>query len=109
MRSHANWTIQRMALEIRRVAHEGLGHTLFEQILARFNREIARGSDDHEIQLCAVTRMLVKLTDSRTGPKNSVEVRLAGLCFIWLARTRVQSWTVGEMYRWALLRIRQEQ
>lgn len=104
MSNHFHRTIKDMALDITRVAIEGLGSSLFEQALAKFTRSLQQRSDDQELQLYVVTKMLLKLTDARTGSKSPTEIQLAGLCIIWLAKTRVQTWTMGEIYQWTLLR-----
>lgn len=102
MQFQPNWTVQQTALEVTRVAHEGLGNTHFEQLRAAFNQEVQKGNSDQEIRLRAVTRMLIKLTDRRTGPKVTAETRIAGLCLLWLATTRVRDWTVLQLYHWML-------
>lgn len=67
---------------------------------ARFNQEVQHASNDLEVQLRTVARMLVKLTDSRTRPKDTADTQLSGMCLIWLAQSRVSDWTVPELYNW---------
>jgi hypothetical protein len=99
-----HWTIQHAALEIARVAHEGLGHTNFVELRTKFNQEVLQKSSDPEVQLRAVTRLLVKMTDARTRPHDTTEAQqIAGLCLMWLATSRVSDWTVLELYLWWIL------
>src|SRR2546429_424364 len=94
-----NWTIQQAALEVARVAHEGLGSTQFERLRATFRRIVGQESDDEEDRLRAVTRLLVEKT--RKGSNKDVADRhIAGWCLMWLANTRVSEWTLLQLYGW---------
>lgn len=100
MRWDPHWTIQQMALEVARVAHEGLGHTQFTQMRAAFDQALEQGSDDPEVQLRAVVRMLIEKTDRDRGPKSVADTQIAGMCLIWLATTRVAGWSLLQLYGW---------
>ncbi len=95
-----HWTVQQMALEVARVAHEGLGNTLFEQLKAIFRQEIERQDANEEMQLRIVTRLLIEKTAGPVSLNEKADIRTVGFCYMWLANTRVSEWTLLELYRW---------
>lgn len=98
MQFDSNWTIQQAALEVARAAHEGLGHTKFEEFKITFDQEIQRISPDQEIQLRQVAQLIIHLTD--TTSMDSMDIRLATACLLWLAQTRVRDWTSFQLSDW---------
>jgi hypothetical protein len=99
MRYDLNWTIRQAALEVARVAHEGLGSTQFERLRATFSRKVEQESDDEEVRLRAVTRLLIEKTRKGSN-KDVADIQTAGLCLMWLADTRVSEWTLLQLYSW---------
>ena len=84
MASMAQWdpddTVQRLALEAARIAHEGLGSTQFEQLRITFSQQIEQENTDPEEQLRATVRLLLQKTNRDSGPKNVVDTQIAGMC-----------------------------
>ena len=65
-----HWTVQQMALEVARVAHEGLGGTELGKMRAAFDQTLEQASDDPEVQLRAIVRLLIKKTRRDSGSKS---------------------------------------
>ena len=93
-------SISKLALEVARIAHEGLGSTQFERLRAAFRQMVELRSDDPEVQIQFVTRLLLERTRREQQPKSVAEVQEAGLCLMWLASTRVSGWSLLRLYRW---------
>ncbi|TMC24279.1 MAG: hypothetical protein E6J34_00795 [Chloroflexi bacterium] len=104
MASMAQWdpddTVQRLALEAARIAHEGLGSTQFEQLRITFSQQIEQENTDPEEQLRATVRLLLQKTNRDSGPKDVADTQIAGMCLIWLATTRVAGWSLLQLYGW---------
>lgn len=97
-----SWTIERLALETERVATEGLGRLTLNQLRRKLQIELVKRSSDPEMQLKVVALMLVSATDSRKGPKDNHDIRVTGLCLMWLAKTHMKTWTMEQVYKWVL-------
>jgi hypothetical protein len=89
-----------MALEVARVAHEGLGGTELGKMRAAFDQTLEQASGDPEVQLRAVVRLLIEKTRRDSGPKSVADIQIAGICLIWLASTRVGGWSLLQLYGW---------
>ena len=95
-----NDSISKLALEVARIAHEGLGSTQFERLRAAFSQMVEQRSDNPEVQIRVVTRRLLERTRRTQQPKSVAEVQEAGLCLMWLADTRVGGWSLLRLYGW---------
>jgi hypothetical protein len=93
-------TVGQAALEVARVICEQLGVTALAQVRSEIDRRVrAHGqSDDTEALVRAVTLVLIKATDTRTGPKDRHDARLAGACLLWLAETSVRDTSLLDLY-----------
>ena len=95
-----NDSVSKLALEAARIAHEGLGSTQFERLRVAFSQMVELRSDDPEVQIRVVTRLLIERTRREQKPKSVAEVQEAGLCLMWLASTRVGGWSLLQLYGW---------
>src|SRR5437763_4040065 len=95
-----NDSISKLALEVARIAHEGLGSTQFERLRTAFRQMVELRSDDPEVQIRVITRLLIERTRREQKPKSVGEVQEAGLCLMWLADTRVGAWSLLQLYQW---------
>lgn len=105
MSSAVRWnpydSVGKLALEVSRVASEGLGYTVFQKCYATFRLQIEQGGSDLETQVCSVTRLFIALTRKDDARQMSVaEVQRAGFCLIWLASTHVAEWSLLRLYAW---------
>ena len=95
-----NDSISKLALEVARIAHEGLGSTQFERLRAAFSQMVEQRTSDTEEQIRVVTRLLIERTRREQQPKSMAEAQEAGLCLMWLASTRVSGWSLLRLYGW---------
>lgn len=94
-------SVGKLALEVARIASEGLGVTTFQQIRAGFNQQVEQASDDPDVQIRSVIRLLIALTrKDDTRVMTTAEVQRAGFCLMWLAETRVAEWSLLRLYQW---------
>jgi hypothetical protein len=92
--------VGKLAAEVVRIAIEGMGYTKFDQMRSHFNQTVEQNDSGLEVQIRAVTRLLIAKTRRESQPKSVADIQTAGLCLIWLSGTRVAEWSLLQLYKW---------